>query len=143
LLASPSVAHTVVLIHDTLNERVRAGLEQVNYAAFDKVRLVDLDFVQGRALREADELWAGLGIVVAGFELGEGAPGPPVYGAPEVYARLAGSMRPDYGPLAQVEQELAAQRQLLAMLERSLSWRVTAPLRALSRLARRSSSRRQ
>jgi hypothetical protein len=143
LLSSPSVDHTVILVHDTLNERVRAGMEQVDYAAFGKVRLVDLDFVQGRALREGGELWAGLGIVVAGFELGVGAAGPAVYGAPEVYASLTASARPDYNPLAEVEQELATQREVLAMIEGSLSWRLTAPLRAVSRLRRTRGSPRQ
>ena len=114
----------------------------MDYAAFGKVRLVDLDFVQGRALREDGELWAGLGIVVAGFELASDAGGPAVYGAPEVYACLAASARPDYDPLAEVEQELATQRAVLATMERSLSWRLTAPVRAVSRLARRLSSKR-
>lgn len=142
LLSSPTVENTVILVHDTLNERVRAGLEQVDYAAYGKVRLVDLDFVQGRALRANGELWAGLGIVVTGFAVGAEAGGPAVYGAPEVYAGLAASARPDYDPLAEVEQELATQRQVLSMMESSLSWRVTAPARALSRLARQLSARR-
>jgi Methyltransferase domain len=141
LLSSPSVDRTVILVHDTLNERIRAGLEQVDYAAFGKVRLVDLDFVQGRALREHGELWAGLGIVVAGFELGPDAAGPAVFGAPEVYKNLAATTRPDYDPLAEVEQELATQREVMAMMEGSLSWRATAPVRAVNRLARRLSSR--
>jgi hypothetical protein len=143
LLSSPSVDETVILVHDTLNERVRAGLEQVDYRAFGKVRLVDLDFVQGRALRQDGELWAGLGIVVTGFALGPDAGGPAVYGAPEVYAGLAASARPDYEPLVEVEQELATQREVLSMMESSLSWRLTAPLRALSRLGRARSSARK
>jgi methyltransferase family protein len=141
LLSSPSIDHAVILVHDTLNERVRAGLEHVDYAGFAKVRLVDLDFVQGRALRESGELWAGLGIVVAGFELSESAMGSAVYTAPEVYANLSASIRPDYDPVVEVEQELAEQREVLAMMGRSLSWRVTAPLRTLSRLLRRGSLR--
>lgn len=142
LLSSPTVTDTVILVHDTLNQRVRAGLEQVDYSAFGKVRLVDLDFVQGRALREDGELWAGLGIVVTGFALGPEAGGPAVYGAPEVYAGLAASARPDYEPLAEVEQELATQRELLSMMESSLSWRLTAPARSVSLLVRRLRSRR-
>jgi hypothetical protein len=143
LLSSPSIDRTVILVHDTLNERVRAGLQQVDYTAFGKVSLVDLDFVQGRALREDGQLWAGLGIVVAGFELGPEAGGPAVYGAPEVYAGLMATARPDYDALAEVEQELATQRKMLALMEGSLSWRLTAPLRGLSRLGRTRGSARQ
>lgn len=143
LLSSSSVEETVIFVHDTLNERVRAGLEQVDYAAFEKVTLVDLDFVQGRALREDGGLWAGLGIVVTGFDLGTEAGGPAVYGAPEVYAGLSASTRPNYDPVAEVEQELAIQRELLALMEASLSWRLTAPLRALARLSRARGSARE
>ena len=67
LLGSPSVQRTVILMHDTANEVVREGLEQVAYDAFPKVRHVDLDFVPGAVYREPGllhELWGGLGLVV-------------------------------------------------------------------------------
>jgi hypothetical protein len=136
LLSSPSVGRTVILIHDTLNERVRAGLEGIDYGAFDKVRLVDLDFVQGRALREKNELWAGLGVVVTGWEPGPRV-GPSVYTAPDVYANFAGAAHANYGQLMELECELAAQREVVKLMERSWSWRITSPLRRLRRGASR------
>ena len=59
----------MILLHDTLNESVRAGLESLGYEEFEKVRLVDLDFVPGRVMREGpreDEYWSGLGLIVTG-----------------------------------------------------------------------------
>ena len=66
LLASPAVARTVILTHDTGNERVRAGLDAVPYGAWPKVAHVDLDFVPGHLGRDRfpGELWYGLGLIV-------------------------------------------------------------------------------
>jgi hypothetical protein len=67
LLNSPAISSTVILIHDTTNPTVRAGLDQVRYAAWPKVDHVDLDFVPGYMFREVrlrHELWGGLGLVI-------------------------------------------------------------------------------
>ena len=67
LLASASVRQTAILIHDTTNEEVRAGVEQVRFGAYPKVAHVDLDFVAGYLCREESlrhELWGGLGLVL-------------------------------------------------------------------------------
>lgn len=67
LLNAPAVANTVILIHDTINPTVRAGLDAVHYGAWPKVAHVDLDFVPGHMFREErlrHELWGGLGLVV-------------------------------------------------------------------------------
>ena len=53
LLASDAIARCIIVIHDTANEVVRAGLEMVDYDAYPKVKHVDLDFVAGH-LSEAD-----------------------------------------------------------------------------------------
>lgn len=71
LLASPAVANTVILMHDTMNEVVREGLESIEYASWGKVKYVELDFVAGYMFQEPslrDELWGGLGIVVVDSE---------------------------------------------------------------------------
>ena len=124
LLNSPAVGRTVVLLHDTLNERVRAGLEQVDFEAFDKVRFVDLDFVQGCVMSEGpqkDELWYGLGLVIAGWELDEGVIHPHAYSAPSVYDAFANALVSDgtahrlgYTQVLDLERDLAGQRKLLA-----------------------------
>jgi Methyltransferase domain len=67
LLNSPALGSATILIHNTTNETVRAGLDAVHYAAWPKVALVDLDAVPGYLFREGDfrhELWGGLGLIV-------------------------------------------------------------------------------
>jgi hypothetical protein len=67
LFNSPAVSSTVIVMHDTMNEEVRRGLEEVAYGAWPKVAYVELDFVAGYLFRQPDlrnELWGGLGIVV-------------------------------------------------------------------------------
>ncbi len=67
LLDSPAVAQTVIVIHDTANERVRAGLDAVRYAAWPKVVHVELDWIPGHVFAEPalrNELWFGLGLVI-------------------------------------------------------------------------------
>jgi hypothetical protein len=67
LLDSPAVASTVIVMHDTLNENVREGLEQVPYEAYPKVSHIDLDFVGGYMFRQEAlryELWGGLGLLL-------------------------------------------------------------------------------
>jgi hypothetical protein len=145
LLSSPSVDRTVILLHDSLNDRVRTGLEQVDYGSYGRVTFVDLDFVPGRVYREGpqtNELWYGLGLVVTGWDVGE-RERPRIYPAPDVYAAFARSLADGEAPgaigrgqLLELEAELENQRRLVSMMERSSSWRVTAPLRALRRLLR-------
>ena len=67
LLDSRALAQTVMLIHDTANERVRAGIDAVRYTAWPKVAHVELDWVPGRLFAEPKlrgELWFGLGLVL-------------------------------------------------------------------------------
>jgi hypothetical protein len=67
LLDSPAIANTVILAHDTLNEEVRLGLEEVDYDAHEKVGWVDLDFIPGYVARIPERLgecWGGIGLVV-------------------------------------------------------------------------------
>jgi hypothetical protein len=137
ILSSPAAALTVIVIHDTLNARVRAGLEEVDYEAFERVRIVDLDFVPGRVAREgpqANELWYGLGIVATGPVLP--APvWPPTYAVPDVYAAFAQSeatasgKRPGAEQVRELEREVATQREVLRLMQQSWSWRLTRPLR--------------
>ncbi len=67
LLDSTAVASTIIVIHDTANERVRAGLDAVRFTAWPKVAHVELDWIPGRLFAEAalrNELWYGLGLVL-------------------------------------------------------------------------------
>jgi hypothetical protein len=67
LLNASAIASTVILIHDTINPTVRAGLDAVHYTAWPKVAHVDLDFVPGYMFREErlkHELWGGRGLLL-------------------------------------------------------------------------------
>jgi Methyltransferase domain len=146
LLDSECVHQTVILLHDTLNESVRAGLENVAYDAFEIVRFVDLDFIPGRVMREGpqkDEYWSGLGLIVTGD-----APlpaWPRAYSNPDVWeafsrtrvASGASSERLGLGQLLELEDDVRRQKALVQLMENSLSWRITAPLRRLKALGRR------
>jgi methyltransferase family protein len=146
LLSSPCMERTVILLHDSLDERVRAGLEQVDYGSYSRVTFVDLDFVPGRVYREGpqeDEFWYGLGLVVTGWDAKEDDT-PAIYPVPDVYEAFARSRASagtpsglGHGQLLELEAELETQRRLVSLMERSLSWRVTKPLRAVRRLGHR------
>lgn len=146
LLDSPSVGNTIILIHDTLNERVRMGLQEVNFDR-PKVTCVELDFVVGRIWGGASydhDLWGGLGLVVIGWDLGREAPEThPLYDSVEVFETFrralerGGTVQPPYGELRVLEHQLSLLRESKAVMERSLSWRLTAPLRGARSLTRR------
>jgi hypothetical protein len=67
LLASPAVGRTLILVHDTANEQVRAGVERIDLDRVAKVAYADLDAVSGKLFRAPalrNQLWGGLGLVV-------------------------------------------------------------------------------
>src|SRR5262249_49570062 len=79
VLASDACRQTVVLIHDTANDIVRAGLDAMELPAHPKVAVCMLDFVPGYMVVEGHEAysldaWNGLGMLI----LDPGASGPAV-----------------------------------------------------------------
>jgi hypothetical protein len=65
LLDSDAVGRTVIALHDTMNEDVRAGIESVPFERIPKVAFTDLNFVlQYQEAAALEELWGGLGLVV-------------------------------------------------------------------------------
>jgi methyltransferase family protein len=69
LLESAATARTVILVHDSLNAEVRAGVESVGLEGHDKVVYCELDFVAGYVYREgvaAGSAWGGLALVLTG-----------------------------------------------------------------------------
>jgi len=146
LLESQAIARTIIVLHDTMNETVRAGLEQVRYEAYPKVAYVELDLVAGYMFREPTllhELWGGLGLVVvdssrAAYFSG-GARQKRYYEAFDlvreardlVVDREAG--KTPQQELARLRDELRDTREWLESVQGSASWRITAPLRALKR----------
>jgi Methyltransferase domain len=66
LLASDAIRQTIVLLHDTMNDEVRAGIEAARAHEHPKVAYLDLDFVPGYLARHEPyrlELWGGLGLI--------------------------------------------------------------------------------
>jgi len=131
LLDAPALSQTVILIHDTANERVRQGVDAVRFAAWPKVAYVDLDWVPGHLFAEPglrDELWYGLGLVIVDA-------GRPAYTSGPVYEQRYHPSAPllaEIRDLVQArervpeargtpEAELAALRRRLLELELRLS----------------------
>lgn len=155
LLSSPAVADTVIVMHDVTNEQVRSGLDAVRYAAYPKVAHVNLDFVSGYMFRDPDhrhELWGGLGLVVVDSTRSAYFPSAPViedryYEAGHLYPELrdmvaarergepaspaeAREQRTIAEELAVVREERDHYRRLSESVIGSMSWKLTAPLRA-------------
>lgn len=65
LIDSPALRRGYVVMHDTMNEEVHQGLEEIDWGSYSKVRYVDLAFTQ---LYQSDipllhERWGGLGLI--------------------------------------------------------------------------------
>jgi Methyltransferase domain len=163
LLDSPAIGSTVILAHDTLNEEVRRGLEDVDYESYGKVAWVDLDFVPGYVAQlpaRLGECWGGLGLVVVDSSGTFQANGPIrsndlfeqhklVWPSAQAVRRDGSSALERLGDLtfadaavgapADVQRidlliaEVARRDEWLRGIEGSASWRLTAPLRTLKR----------
>jgi hypothetical protein len=154
LLASDAVKNAVILAHDSLNPEVRRGLEAVSYGDFDKVALVDLDFVGGYVPTEPPmlgECWGGLALIIVDES---GSFGPAHAGRRPTMAPLSDLIWPSAETLRRAADEAASEppaaatapsedeasyyRRKAEEMQGSLSWRLTAPLRAgRARLRRR------
>jgi hypothetical protein len=130
LLASEVVASTVILAHDSLNQEVRRGLEEVPYGDYEKVGFVDLDFVGGYVPAETHtkgECWGGLALIVVDES---GAFGPAHDGRRPRMEPLSELIWPSTEALN--GSPAIDYRSRAEEIEGSLSWRITAPLRAAS-----------
>jgi hypothetical protein len=157
LLSSSAVERTVIVLHDTMNESVRAGIRETAPDSFSKVVHVELDLLPGYMARRgpfAEQLWGGLGLVLVDAT---GAVARPAWVYPDdrydaygLIRRLGGSLAGGDAPgpadeshaerrVQALSDELDRHRRALYELQRSPSWRLTAPLRALSRGLRRRS----
>jgi hypothetical protein len=135
LLASEVVTEAVILAHDSLNQEVRRGLEEVPYDEFEKVAFVDMDFVGGYVPAEPPmlgECWGGLALIVVDQS---GRFGPAHAGRRPNMAPFSELIWPAADAIrgtAPDPDEAGQLRGLVEEMQRSLSWRVTAPLRAAS-----------
>lgn len=140
LLASPAVADTVIVTHDTANEEVRRGLDAVPFDAWPKVATVDLDFLPGHLGlgRFPGELWYGLGVILVRSDR-------PRYGGPPA---LQTDRHPGAALLAMARDQLASagtadSRGAVPVDSPEISWRAPASLRAVMRAVGRTQPRRK
>ncbi|HEY5199178.1 MAG TPA: class I SAM-dependent methyltransferase [Solirubrobacteraceae bacterium] len=66
-LRSNATRRSAILLHDTMNAEVRAGIESVRPEAFEKVVYFELDFVPGYIYRTGpvrNQAWGGLGLIL-------------------------------------------------------------------------------
>jgi hypothetical protein len=133
LLSADAVTDTVILVHDTMNELVRMGLEQVAYEDYPGVGYVELDFVPGYMFREPslrDELWGGLGLIVV-----ESLRRRPAGQSPrQVRYRDAHEL---FAHAKHTRLELERHQEWLQAIQGSASWRLTRPIRSAARAVRR------
>jgi hypothetical protein len=67
LLQSPATARSVIVVHDSMNAEVRAGIESVGLDGYEKVVYHELDFVPGYMYREGaarNSVWGGIGLIL-------------------------------------------------------------------------------
>jgi cephalosporin hydroxylase len=71
LLCAPCTARSAILVHDTMNAEVRAGVESVSLDQHPGVVYYELDFVSGYVYRRGvaqDMAWGGLGLILLDSE---------------------------------------------------------------------------
>jgi hypothetical protein len=64
-------ARSVILVHDTMNAEVRAGVESVSLDGYTGVVYYELDFVPGYVYRTGaarNSAWGGLGLILTDLE---------------------------------------------------------------------------
>lgn len=79
ILSSDVVRHTLIMLHDTMNDAVREGVTAVDYGRYPKVALIDLDFMPGYLARGEPyrlQFWGGLGLLVVDESRSEELNGP-------------------------------------------------------------------
>jgi len=153
LLGAEACAKTVIVFHDAANEGVRAGLEAMRFHEQPRVAMALLDFVPGYLVESGVrrfQIWNGLALVV----LDEEHSGPALtdddfFDVASLYRRLRDDLRAEQensdhkrsaatlaAELKTCAREREELRRALEGVQGSLSWRITAPLRAAKRAVR-------
>lgn len=75
LLDSPTTARSVILVHDSMNEEIRAGIEAAGIEEHDSVVYFEPDFIPGYVYRTGvarHMAWGGLALIICDRELSPG-----------------------------------------------------------------------
>jgi hypothetical protein len=146
LLNSDACTQTVVLFHDAANDDVRAGLEAMRLPEHPRVALAHLDFVPGYLVESGPrrfQIWNGLALVILDDQNRSPAlVDDEFFDVAGLYRRMRDDLRGGNGKealAAELEACIRERNDLRLALDRvqqSLSWRITAPLRAAKRIAR-------
>jgi hypothetical protein len=67
LLQSPTTPRSVIVVHDSMNEEVRAGIESIELDAYEKIVYHEFDFVPGYVYREGiarHSVWGGIALIL-------------------------------------------------------------------------------
>ena len=153
LLDSSATGTTLILLHDTMNEETRRGIEGVGLDSHPKVVYHELDFVPGYEFAGGHfdgQAWGGLGLVLTGERPLEGyrastaqtryrEPFELLQGARRVADELCAARQETQAArvaLQVAQSEAERGRALLDAMQSSLSWRLTEPLRRAKRVAR-------
>jgi hypothetical protein len=108
LLRSPALRQSTIVMHDTMNEEVRAAFQSIDWAAYPHVAYVDLSFTQLDQSRVGfRERWGGLGLVLVDASGSSGC-----------------------------RRGVVPRREGLPAHAEEIGWRLTAPVRALVRAIR-------
>jgi hypothetical protein len=157
LLDSPVTTSSTIVVHDTMNEEVRAGIESVGLGGYERVIYYELDLVPGYLYREGcarNSAWGGLGLILCGPVRSPAYSSSPRqwrYYEPfaAIHRMRSQILAPGEEPgvqegelarlrerLAMMQAELAREREALRVVYGSRSWRLTVPARATAQIVR-------
>jgi cephalosporin hydroxylase len=75
LLDSPATARSVILVHDSMNDEIRAGIEAAGIEEYSSVVYFEPDFVPGYVYRDGvarHMAWGGLALIICDREISPG-----------------------------------------------------------------------
>jgi hypothetical protein len=132
ILESPTTASTMILLHDTMNDETRSGIELVGLSECSKVVYHELDFIPGYEFVGGHfdgQVWGGLGLVITGDRRSNGYGESPAQTRYRESFQLVRDARILRGDLDDVLHQLDVSQRWLGAIQASLSWRMTRPLR--------------
>ncbi len=150
LLRSPVTRRSAILVHDTMNPEIRAGIEDVGLDEYPVVVYFELDFVPGYVYREGvcrGAAWGGIGLILTDDQRSPRYAASarqrryvePFSAVERLRAVAFGGQETAHPAVADLESlrlELERKAEALEVMRRSRGWRLTEPARAAARWLR-------